>query len=211
MDPGFASIGILDADSPDSFVSITTGVSEINEGDSVDFLFTRDGDLSESLTVQVQVDDPGEVMRGNHWLPTPTLPTSVEFEADQDTVTLSLNTVDDKRDIPDSTLSVTLGGDDGYWIGHSHIASVTVNDDDTAPELTLSISPSEVDEGGELIVSINRPADNTENFHRWAASYRTDPAVDRLGRPGTRGRSIPRNPLDCGRAGREYSIRLKCP
>ena len=65
--------------------------------------------------------------------------------------------------IPDSTLSVTLGGDDGYWIGHSHIASVTVNDDDTAPELTLSISPSEVDEGGVLIVLIERPADNTAN------------------------------------------------
>ena len=164
VDPGFASIGILDVDSPDSIVSITTGVSEINEGESVDFLLSRDGDISESLTVQVQVDDPGEVMRGNHWSPTPTRPTSVEFEADQDTVTLSLNTVDDRRDIPDSTLSVTLGGDDGYWIGSPHIASVTVNDDDTASELTLSISPSEVDEGGELIVSINRPADNTENY-----------------------------------------------
>ena len=80
VDPGFASIGILDADSPDSFVSITTGVSEINEGDSVDCLLTRDGDISESLTVQVQVDDPGEVMRGNHWSPTPTRPTSVEFD-----------------------------------------------------------------------------------------------------------------------------------
>ena len=93
----------------------------------------------------------------------------MEFAAGQDTATLSLETKDDQRDIPDQTLSVTIaGGDDGngaggfgYWIGYPHAAGVTVEDDDTAPALALSISPEEVSEGGTLTVSVERPAGNT--------------------------------------------------
>ena len=166
--PDSATVTITDAND-DVYVTISPDEAEVDEGDSVDFELTRTGDASSALTVSVRVDDPGEVMRGNHWAPAPDRPTSVEFAAGQDTATLSLETKDDQRDIPDQTLSVTLaGGDDGngaggfgYWLGYPHAAGVTVKDDDTAPDLALSISPEEVSEGGTLTVSVERPAGNT--------------------------------------------------
>ena len=167
--PDTATITITDAND-DVYVTIAADEAEVEEGESVDFELTRTGDASGALTVSARVDDPGEVMRGNHWQASPTRPTSVEFAAGQDTVTLSLETKDDQRDIPDQTLSVTLaGGDDGngaggfgYWLGYPHAAGVTVEDDDTAPDLALSISPEMVSEGGTLTVSVERPAGNTE-------------------------------------------------
>ena len=166
--PDTATITITDAND-DVYVTISPDEAEVDEGESVDFELTRTGDASGALTVSVRVDDPGEVMRGNHWTPAPDRPTSVEFAAGQDTVTLSLETKDDQRDIPDQALSVTIaGGDDGngaggfgYWLGYPHAAGVTVEDDDTAPDLALSISPEMVSEGGTLTVSVERPSGNT--------------------------------------------------
>ena len=166
--PHTATVTITDAND-DVYVTISADEAEVDEGESVDFELTRTGDASGALTVNLRVDDPGEVMRGNHWTPAPDRPTSVEFAAGQDTATLSLETKDDQRDIPDQALSVTLaGGDDGdgaggfgYWLGYPHAAGVTVEDDDTAPALALSISPEMVSEGGTLTVSVERPAGNT--------------------------------------------------
>ena len=49
----------------------------------------------------------------------------------------------------------------GYWLAYPRTAGFTVRDDDVAPELTVSFSPSEVDEGGTFFVSVERPAGNT--------------------------------------------------
>ena len=48
-------------------------------------------------------------------------------------------------------------GDYGYWIGYPHYAGVTVTDDDTAPEIALSLSPNEVYESETLTVTVSHP------------------------------------------------------
>ena len=162
-DPEYLTIAIADADGPDSFVTIATAESEVDEGESVDFVLTRTGDTSRSLAVHVRVDDPGEVMRGNHWAPAPDRPTSVAFGVGDDSVTLSLETKDDQRDIPDQPVSVTITdpAGSGYWVAYPRTAGFTVRDDDVAPELTVRSTESEVDEGGTFFVSVERPAGNT--------------------------------------------------
>ena len=162
-DPEYVTIPIADADGQDAFVTVATAESEVDEGESVDFVLTRTGDTSRSLAVHVSVDDPGEVMRGNHWAPAPDLPTSVAFGVGEDSVTLSLETKDDQRDIPDQPVSVTITdpAGPGYWLAYPRTAGFTVRDDDVAPELTVRTTVNEVDEGGTFFVSVERPAGNT--------------------------------------------------
>ena len=154
----------------DVYITIAREQAAVEEGEDASYTLARTGDTSEALTVHVQVDDPYEVMRGNHWDPAPTRPTSVEFEAGEDTVTLSLETKDDQRDLPAPTLTVALAGgneglgsgDYGYWIGYPYYAGVTVTDDDTAPEITLSLSPDGVDEGETLTLTVSHPGGDVE-------------------------------------------------
>ena len=154
----------------DVYITIAREQAAVEEGEDASYTLARTGDTSEALTVHVQVDDPYEVMRGNHWDPAPTRPTSVEFEAGKDTVTLSLETKDDQRDLPAPTLTVALAGgneglgsgDYGYWIGYPYYAGVTVTDDDTAPEITLSLSPDEVYESETLTVTVSHPGGDVE-------------------------------------------------
>ena len=153
----------------------------------------------------MRVDDPGEVMRGNHWAPAPDRPTSVAFGVGEDSVMLSLETKDDQRDIPDQPVSVTIiaPAGSGYWLAYPHMAGFTVRDDDVAPELTVSFSPIEVDEGGTFFVSVERPAGNTtevlpgririEHNRAWtdpnAAAHQTNPFEENfLIRPDKTGR-----------------------
>ena len=171
---GTETIGIVDVDSQLNFVTIAAA-SEVDEGESIEFLLTRDGDTSERLVVNVNVLDPGMFLRGNHWEPGPAETTiGVVFEAGESTATMTLETKDDQRDIPDHLLTAKIISDTvrlestsvlyDYERAHPHAVAVAVRDDDDAPELTLNLSPSEVDEGETLTIEITRPAGNSEEL-----------------------------------------------
>ena len=171
---GTEAIGIVDVDSRLNFVTIAAA-SEVDEGESIEFLLTRDGDTSERLVVNVNVTDPGMFLRGNHWEPRPAETIiGVVFEAGESTATMTLETKDDQRDIPDHLLTAKIISDTfrlestsvlyDYERAHPHAVAVAVRDDDDAPELTLNLSPSEVDEGETLTIEITRPAGNSEEL-----------------------------------------------
>ena len=157
---------IRDADD-DVIVTIAPVEDSIAEGDDAEFTLTRTGDISSALTAKVYVEDPGQAMLGNHW-DEPLQPNhhrrEVTFEADSATATASFPTRPNARDTGDLTLTAYLLEDDDftYWVGSSFSAGVTVTDDDTAPELSLSVAPGEILEGEDVTFTVTRHGDTSE-------------------------------------------------
>ena len=161
------SIPIRDPEDDDFIVSIAPVEDSITEGDDAEFTLTRTGDISSALTAKVYVEDPGQAMLGNHW-DEPLQPNhhrrEVTFEADSATATASFPTRPNARDTGDLTLTAYLLEDDDftYWVGSSFSAGVTVTDDDTAPEFSLSVAPGEILEGEDVTFTVTRHGDTSE-------------------------------------------------
>ena len=160
-------VAFLIEDSPAQAIAIEVagGNSTMNEGETAEFILTRLGPTDDALTVEVSIDDPGNFRRGNHWEATPPSTTSVTFAAASATATLAVATRNDLRDIPDNTLTVTIQPDTGISYRQAferegeYSASVTVTDDDTAPEVSLSVDRLAIDEGESLTFTLTRHGD----------------------------------------------------
>ena len=74
----------------------------------------RYGETSEPLSVGVMIEDPQDVLRGNHWDPPPLLPTQVEFAAGSTSETLLIPVPDDQRQVQDSSFKVVVLPSTGY-------------------------------------------------------------------------------------------------
>ena len=141
-----AEFTILDPPATLPKISITSASTSVSEGAGATFTLTRTGDTASSLTVQIGVEDPNGFTRGNHWDPPPALPTSVEFGANSSTATVSLQTLDDHRDVPNASLTLQvlparMQSSVPYLVGHTGtetLATTTVNDNDAAQELELN-------------------------------------------------------------------------
>ena len=144
-------------DSP--VVTVAAGATPIGEGKSATFTLTRTGDTSEALTVNVSVNDPGGFLRGNNWEHAPTLPSEATFKTGSSTHAIALQTRDDWRDISDGGVTVTVLSEEGYEVGASASATVTVTDDDVAPEVAISVDPAEMDEGETATFTVRRIGD----------------------------------------------------
>ena len=164
-----AEYTILDPPANAPRISITGDSTGITEGDAAIFTLTRTGDTTSPLTVQLSVEDPEGFTRGNHWDPPPALPTSVEFGANSPTATLSLQTLDDHRDVPNGTITVEvvpprMQPSVPYLPGHTGLntsASTSVSDNDTPQELELNfgkegVNGADVNEGDKLAFVIKR-------------------------------------------------------
>ena len=151
-DPGRATITITDLILPD--VSIAADQDLVAEGEAATFTLTRTGNTSNALTVNVAVADPGAFLRGNHWKRTPAARITVNFAAGSATALLSLQTVDDWRDIPDNNVSVSVVAGDNYAPGDPTSASVTVTDNDVAPEVEVTLNETSIVEGETLIITV---------------------------------------------------------
>ncbi|MCY3938321.1 MAG: hypothetical protein OXG22_08215, partial [Chloroflexi bacterium] len=141
-----AEFTILDPPADVPRISIASDSTSVAEGDAATFTLTRTGDTASPLTVQISVEDPNGFTRGDFWDPPPAMPTSVEFEANSSTATVSLQTLDDHRDIPSASLAVQvepprMQPSVPNLVGHTGLqtrASTTVTDNDTAQELELN-------------------------------------------------------------------------
>ena len=131
----------------DLIITVAASEDTVAEGEAATFTLTRNGDTAESLVVNVSVADPGSFLRGNHWRPAPRTPDIAEFEAGSATFAITLQTQDDWRDIPDNDLTVSVTAGSGYEVGSPGSASVTVTDNDDAPELEVTIQRGIVLEG----------------------------------------------------------------
>ena len=131
----------------DLIITVAASEDTVAEGEAATFTLTRNGDTVGSLVVNVSVSDPGSFLRGNHWRPAPRTPDIAEFEAGSATFAITLQTQDDWRDIPDNDLTVSVTAGSGYEVGSPGSASVTVTDNDVAPELEVTIQRGIVLEG----------------------------------------------------------------
>ena len=123
--PSAASVTVQDDDG-DATVMIAAGTSPITEGTAAEFTVTREGDTTAALGVTVSMDETGDMMRGTK--PRTATVTIVVGATDE---TLSVGTVDDSTDEPDSIVTATVQDGTGYTAGTSGAsASVTVEDDD---------------------------------------------------------------------------------
>ena len=151
-DPSQASVAITDVA---RVVTIAADQTTVTEGDTVTFTLTRTGPTTKAVVVNVSVSDPGSFLRGNHWQPNPVLPTEAIFEVESSTTTISLQTKDDLRDIPDNNLTVTVNSGIGYsTASDADSASIAVTDNDVAPTLHLSIDSDSVEEGETLTITL---------------------------------------------------------
>ena len=113
---------IMDDDVPT--VTISPLTAEVIEGVPASFTVTRVNHRQIPLTVLVDVTETGEFLDG-------AAPTDVSFLADQDSVTLEVETDDDGTDEPDGSVTAMLRVDAAnYRLGTPSSATVTVKDDE---------------------------------------------------------------------------------
>ena len=187
-----AEYNILDPPSNVPRISIASGSTSVAEGAAATFTLTRTGDTASALTVQVSVDDPQGFTRGDFWDPPPTLPTSVEFQANSSTATVSLQTRDDHRDVPNGTITVEvepprMRPSVPYLPGHTGLgtrAGATVTDNDAAQELELNfgkegVNGADASEGDKLALVVKRRQQDADTGNPAALVVRVE--TDRSG------------------------------
>ena len=138
--PAAVTLTITDDDLPE--VTIAAGTSPVVEGTNATFTLTRAGVLAEALTVAVDVEQTGAVIRTTGGY---TVPERAVFAAGSATTRLTVATEDDRTDELDGAVTATVGAGAGYRVGGASTAEVTVSDDDL-PSVELVLTPMEVSE-----------------------------------------------------------------
>ena len=124
---------------PDPVVTVAADRSPVQEGSAATFTASLDKAAIGALSVVVTVTETGAMLSG-------TTPTTFAFVDGDRTGTLTLATVDDAVIESDSLVTVTLLAGDGYALGETVSATVSVEDDDVA-EYALTVTPAELAEG----------------------------------------------------------------
>ena len=148
-------------------VTVSADRESVAEGEAAVFTLSRSGPSAAPLTVSVSVSDPGGFLRGSYFNPVPEPLRTVEFAAGSATASLSLQTQDDWRDIPDNDVAVTALAADSYDVGSAGSDSVTVTDNDVAPELELVLDKTTVEEGGRLALTMRRSGTYVNPTSTW--------------------------------------------
>ena len=149
---------ILDDDQPT--ITLSANSTSITEGDPLIFTLTRGNNTTQELIVGVSALDPGGFLEGNHPSEKVAVPSSVIFAPGDITASVNLTPPDDWRDIPDSTLTFTVMAELEYEITGPASITVPVADNDMAPQVRISFNAAEVDEGQDLILSIERTGED---------------------------------------------------
>lgn len=141
-----------------------SGEASVGEGGSLTYVVTRTGDLSRSLDVALAT---GGSATGTDFAGA--LPAGVTFAAGQDTVTITLGTLDDGVYEGDETFTLALVADaDRFVFGASSQSTASIVDAQTPPPPlpVLRISNATISEGGALVfrVSIDAPVAHAISF-----------------------------------------------
>ena len=118
----YAIVRVEDNDNP--LVTIEAVHPNRTEGQDAQFTLTREGVLSDALTVTISVNGAGKFVSG-------TRPTTVAFDAGNATADLTVETVDDDPVDPDALLVVEISTfQDHYRVGDPGSATVALYDSD---------------------------------------------------------------------------------
>ena len=146
-------------------VSILSRNPEVIEGTSLVFVITRDAEVSQGLTVRVEISETeamvGSIEEGSRTVAIPANSTSITFTASTEH--------DDEDWEPHSTVTATISASSTYSIKQEAArAEARVNDNDF-PEASaaLTISPSEVSEGAipKLSITVTTTHDQEPHGH----------------------------------------------
>ena len=130
-------------------VSVGAGASSVVEGTALQFTLRAAPAPAVDLAVTVNLVETGAVLAGP-------LSRTVTIRAGSDVAPLTVDTIDDQVDEPDSTVTATLAGGTGYALGAVASASVVVTDDDepeppaASPLVTISAVAAAVTEGAAV-------------------------------------------------------------
>ncbi len=162
---------ITDNDLPS--VTVASG-GNVTEGADAEFTLTRASqDTSAALTV------PFTVTGGNAVL-TDDPPTSATIPANATTVTVTLATEDDNTDEPNATLTLTLDDGAAYDLGSDSTATLTVQDNDGTP--AISVADVEASEDADLVFELTlNPAGSGTVTVDYAITADTAQAADYTG------------------------------
>ncbi len=135
--PGSASVTVEDDDDPTPEITISGGLG-VTEGKAAKFTVSASPAPAKDITVNLSVsEDSGEgdfVHSGNEGTKT------VTIKANKGSASFTVSTLDDKKDEPGGSVTVTLKQGTGYTVGTRLSASVTVSDDDDPPTVTDAVS-----------------------------------------------------------------------
>ena len=154
---GAAMGTITDNDLPS--VTVSSG-GDVTEGESAEFTLTRASqDTGAALLVNFTVTGGDAVLSSN-------APTAATIPANATTVTVSLATEDDNTDEPDATLTLTLTDGAAYDLGSDRSATLTVQDNDDAPDdndlpVVTVTSGGNVTEGADAEFTLTRASEDT--------------------------------------------------
>ena len=157
-----ASVGIADDDRPT--ISLSASSTSVTEGEPLTFTLTRAVNTTEELIVGVAVDDPGGFLQGNYSFDAVEVPSSVVFAPGEIAKVIDVTPPNDRRDIPDSTLTLTVAQETTFDIVGAYSLTVPVADNDVAPQVRISFNAPEVEEGNDLILSIERIGDDRNSL-----------------------------------------------
>ena len=135
-------------------VSVAAGSSPVTEGSDAVFTLTRAGDTSAELTVALSVTEDGAVLAG-------TPPAEAVFAAGSGTTELTVATQDDEAAEDASAVTVAFEVGTGYTVdANGTEATVTVADDDAAPEIA-GAGPFTVDENATAVATLAATDEDT--------------------------------------------------
>ena len=161
------TVNVADNDKPIAVISTSSGITRVDEGDSIEFKVELDLASWQPIAVNVKVsqdESGGDFIDSNY-----PLPTEVNFPAGSRAETFTIHTVYDKTNQPDGDITAQLLAGDHYGIFElassaskikSNITQVTVVNDDVDPVVSLSADSSSVVEGGEVTITfaLDQPA-----------------------------------------------------
>ena len=138
-DPSIATVIVEDNDEesppppPTPSVSISASPTTITEGGATTVTVTASPAPTNTITVNVNVSQNGTFISGSP-------PSSVTINANQTTATFTINTVNDNIDEPNGSITAQVQGGTGYTVGAPSSVTITVNDNDTSPPGTPSVT-----------------------------------------------------------------------
>ena len=146
---------------------------DVTEGENAVFTLTRTRDTSSEIMVTFAVTGGNAVL-------TNAAPTSATIPANATTATVSLATTDDNTDEPNATLTLTLADGDAYDLGSNSAATLTVQDNDGAPALTVADAAAAEDADLTFAISLS-PASSGTVTVSYAITPDTAQAADYTG------------------------------
>ena len=147
-------------------ITIAAVESPVAEGQAASFAFSRAGDVTDPLTINVFWDRFGVFLE-----PQPS--STVTFPANERTVTVAVQTVDNEIYSPGSQGSLgpfilpDTNDPPSYRVGNPGQALVQVTDDDPLPVVTLVLTPSTIAEDGgvsTVTATMDRPSSDNTNI-----------------------------------------------